>query len=160
MNSIEMYTDGSCFGNPGPGGFGVILTDKKTKLVEEIWKGYKLTTNNRMEIQAAISGLEQCDPNSTVKIYSDSLYVVESMTEERVQKWERNDWYNKGKSVPNQDLWKQLLREVSKRNVTFKWVKGHSMSYLNAKCDMLAKKGSRNPHYHDSGYKPKKKGVK
>jgi ribonuclease HI len=134
---VVIYTDGACDGNPGPGGIGVVIESSGTR--KEFSQGYRLTTNNRMEISAVIIGLESIGKPSQVTIYSDSKYVVDAMTRGWVQNWASMDWVRKGgKRVPNADLWKRLLSLVEKLDLTFKWVKGHAGDPGNERADKLS----------------------
>lgn len=130
---IEIYTDGSSRGNPGPGGYGTIL--KAGKYYKEVSQGYKLTTNNRMELLAVIVGLEMLKiPNSRVLVTSDSKYVVDSVDKGWVFGWEKKQF--KGKKNP--DLWQRFLKIYRQHRVKFKWVKGHNDHPMNERCDTLA----------------------
>ena len=130
---ITIYTDGSSLGNPGPGGYGtVLLTEKHRK---ELSQGYKLTTNNRMELMAVIVGLEALKiPQSTVTVYSDSQYVVNALEKNWVFDWEKKSF--KGKK--NADLWIRFLKVYRCHTVNFVWVKGHAGNKENERCDQLA----------------------
>ena len=130
---IEIYTDGSSRGNPGPGGYGVIL--KKNQHYKELSGGFRKTTNNRMELLAAIVGLESIkSEKQDVIVYSDSKYVVDSIN----KKWVFG-WVKKGfKDKKNPDLWKRFLKIHPKHNVKFVWVKGHAGHIENERCDVLA----------------------
>jgi len=143
---IKIYTDGACVGNPGPGGWAaVILFDKEKK---ELFGGEKLTTNNRMELTAAIKALEYCAKEDEqpslklVRIFTDSIYVKEGITA-WIDKWEKNNWKTADKkNVKNVDLWKKL-KELTKLNpVEWNWVKGHSDDAMNDLADKLAKKAT------------------
>lgn len=130
---IEIYTDGASRGNPGPGGYGVIL--KAGKYYKELSQGYKTTTNNRMELLAVITGLEQLKiPNSRVKVVSDSKYVVDAVEKGWVFGWEKKQY--KGKKNP--DLWKRFLEIYRKHRVKLQWIKGHNDHPMNERCDQLA----------------------
>jgi len=130
---IEIYTDGSSRGNPGPGGFGVIL--KSGSHYKEISQGYKLTTNNRMELLSVIVGLETLrKPGSDVIVYSDSKYVVDSITKGWVFGWVKKDFKDK----KNRDLWERFLRIYPLHKVKFLWIKGHNDHPQNERCDQLA----------------------
>jgi ribonuclease HI len=130
---IEIYTDGSSRGNPGPGGFGVIL--KSGTHYKEISQGYKLTTNNRMELLSVIVGLETLrKPGSEVIVFSDSKYVVDSITKGWVFNWVKK--YFKDKK--NRDLWERFLRIYPRHKVKFQWIKGHNDHPQNERCDQLA----------------------
>ena len=135
--SVEIYTDGAAKGNPGNGGYGVVLLSGKHR--KEISQGFKLTTNNRMELLAVIIGLESLKKEGeTVIIYSDSKYVVDAVEKKWVFGWEKKN-FNKKK---NPDLWIRFLKIYRQHNVTFKWVKGHSNNLENDRCDLLAVEAS------------------
>ncbi len=137
MKKLKIYTDGACSGNPGKGGYGVILVFKKYR--KELSGGYRLTTNNRMEIISIIIGLEALTKLCNVTIYSDSRYVVDTMNKGWASKWQSNNWKrNKQEIAKNSDLWKRLLDLCTKHNVQFIWVKGHSGHPENERCDQLA----------------------
>lgn len=129
---IIIYTDGACEGNPGPGGYGAVLIFGKHR--KEISGGFRLTTNNRMELTAVIEALKALKEPCKVKLYSDSEYVVNAMTLGWVQKWIKKRW----KKVKNPDLWKQLVELTAKHRVEFIWVKGHAGIPENERCDKLA----------------------
>ncbi len=145
---INIYTDGSAKGNPGKGGFGVILISGKH--YKEISQGFRHTTNNRMELLAVIVGLEHLkNINSEVQVYSDSKYVVDSIEKKWVFQWEKKHF--KGKK--NADLWKRFLIIYKKHKVSFNWVKGHAGHPQNEKCDYLAVEASEQPQLLvDEGY--------
>ncbi len=133
MHHIKIYTDGSSRGNPGPGGFGVILISGDHR--KEISKGFKLTTNNRMELLAVIVGLEAIkNHDNVIDIYSDSKYVVESVEKKWVFGWEKKGFKDK----KNPDLWKRFLAIYAKHKVKFHWIKGHNAHPENERCDVLA----------------------
>lgn len=140
---VKIYTDGSARGNPdGPGGYGCVLhyTDSQGKLHErELSAGYRLTTNNRMELMAAIAGLEALLRPCQVELYSDSKYLVDAFNQHWIDGWLRKGW-KRGKNEPvkNVDLWQRLLRAKEPHQVTFIWVKGHAGHPLNERCDTLA----------------------
>ena len=134
---VIIYTDGGCEPNPGPGGFGVVLIYGKHR--KELSGGYRLTTNNRMELLAVIKGLEALKEPCEVKLYSDSEYVVKAMTEGWVERWKSRDWRRKkNKMVPNHDLWKLLDSLRQGHRIDFIWVKGHANIADNERCDRLA----------------------
>jgi|TARA_B100000965_G_C19443286_1_gene691876 ribonuclease HI len=145
---INIYTDGSAKGNPGKGGFGVVLISGKH--YKEISQGFRHTTNNRMELLAVIVGLEHLkNINSEVQVYSDSKYVVDSIEKKWVFQWEKKHF--KGKK--NADLWKRFLIIYKKHKVSFNWVKGHAGHPQNEKCDYLAVEASEQPQLLvDEGY--------
>ena len=137
MKSIEIYTDGACSGNPGPGGWGVVLLYQGNK--KEL-SGYQPeTTNNRMELFAAIQGLAALREPCEVTLYSDSSYLINAFEKHWLDNWQRNGWKTSSKSpVENQDLWKLLLLHVRNHRVRFQKVKGHSDNAYNNRCDELA----------------------
>ncbi|MBO8435493.1 MAG: ribonuclease HI [Spirochaetes bacterium] len=136
MKSVDIYTDGACSGNPGPGGWGAIL--KYGEVEKEISGGERMTTNNRMELMAAIASLSLLKEPCHVTLYSDSKYLVDSLTKGWVYSWEKNNFVKKGKAVPNTDLWRSILMLVRKHEVEFVWVKGHAENPYNNRCDELA----------------------
>jgi ribonuclease HI len=123
LKQIIIYTDGACIGNPGPGGYGVVLVYSKHK--KELSGGFRLTTNNRMEIMAAIVGLEALKVKCAVTIYSDSQLLVDSISKGWVYEWRRRGWKRKKKRALNADLWKRLLDLCDQHEVQFVWVRGH-----------------------------------
>lgn len=134
METILLYTDGSARGNPGPGGYGAILIWGNHR--KELSQGYRLTTNNRMELQAVITGLEAVKkPGIPVTIYSDSQYVVNAVEKGWLNSWIKTD-FRGGKK--NQDLWKQFYALAKNFKLTFIWVKGHANNACNNRCDELA----------------------
>lgn len=141
--NVSIYTDGAARGNPdGPGGYGTVLhyVDGTGKVHEkELSQGYIKTTNNRMELMAAIAGLEALKTNCDVTLYSDSKYLVDAFNKHWIEGWLAKDW-KRGKNEPvkNTDLWKRLLAAKEKHNVTFVWVKGHDGHEFNERCDRLA----------------------
>lgn len=143
MSKVQIYTDGSARGNPdGPGGYGAVLhfVDSKGQLHErELSAGYKRTTNNRMELMAAIVALEALNRPCEVELYSDSKYLTDAFNQHWIDSWVRNNW-KRGKSgmVKNIDLWERLLRAKAPHKVTFCWVKGHAGHPQNERCDLLA----------------------
>ena len=144
MPEIIAYTDGACSGNPGPGGWGVILQAKDGLVLikeRELFGGEKDTTNNRMELIAAISCLESLEKPTTLTLFTDSNYVKGGITE-WMKTWKKNEWKTAGKkSVKNVDLWKRLDKASQRHNVTWKWVKGHSGQAENERADELARQG-------------------
>lgn len=140
---VKIYTDGSARGNPdGPGGYGCVLhyTDSQGKLHErELSAGYQRTTNNRMELMAAIVGLEALLRPCQVELYSDSKYLVDAFNQHWIDSWIKKGW-KRGKKEPvkNVDLWQRLLKAKAPHQVTFIWVKGHAGHPLNERCDTLA----------------------
>ncbi|MCI7275397.1 MAG: ribonuclease HI [Lachnospiraceae bacterium] len=140
---VTIYTDGSARGNPnGPGGYGAVLhyVDSKGTLHErELSQGYARTTNNRMELMAAIAGLEALVRPCQVTLYSDSQYLVKAFNEHWIDGWQKKNW-KRGKNDPvkNVDLWKRLLAAMEPHEVKFVWVKGHNGHEMNERCDQLA----------------------
>lgn len=136
MTEVDIYTDGACSGNPGPGGWAAIL--KKGETEKEISGAEAMTTNNRMELTAAIKALEELKRPCAVTLYSDSRYLVDSVTKGWVFFWQKKNWIKQGKSVPNTDLWLRLLGLLETHEVRFVWVKGHASNPYNNRCDELA----------------------
>ena len=136
MKKVVIYTDGACSGNPGPGGWGAILFYGEAR--KEISGGEVMTTNNRMELTAAIRALSLLKEPCDVDLYSDSKYLVDSISKGWVFSWEKLGFRKKGKDVPNTDLWLSLLPLIREHHVTFIWVKGHDENEFNNRCDELA----------------------
>jgi ribonuclease HI len=147
---ITIYTDGASSGNPGRGGYGVVLISGKHRLEKSA--GFRLTTNNRMELLGVIEGLESLKiPGSNVVVYTDSKYVADSVEKGWVFQWESKAFKNK----KNADLWMRFLKIYRKHNVRFKWIRGHSNNVENEICDRLAVEAYRNgPLSEDTGYNP------
>lgn len=138
MKKLDIYTDGACSGNPGAGGYGVVMLYKGAR--KELSQGYKTTTNNRMEVLAVIKGLEALKEPCDVTLYSDSKYVVDSITKGWVYNWKKKNWIKSDKKKAlNVDLWERLLVLLEKHNVKFVWVKGHAENVENERCDELAR---------------------
>lgn len=139
MTPVEIYTDGACRGNPGPGGWGVLLRSGRAE--RELHGGEALTTNNRMELLAAIEGLAALKRPCRVALYTDSQYLRKGITE-WLAAWKRNGWRTAArKPVKNQDLWERLDREVARHEIRWHWVKGHSGHPENERADALANRG-------------------
>ncbi len=144
---IKIYTDGACVGNPGPGGWAAVIIAEDNK--NELFGGEKLTTNNRMELTAAIKALEYCSKQDDkqlslkqIKIYTDSVYVKEGITV-WIENWEKNNWKTSDKkNVKNVDLWKKLKDLAKNNQIEWNWVKGHSNNPMNELADKLAKKAT------------------
>lgn len=137
LKRVTIYTDGACSGNPGAGGYGVILLYGEHR--KELSGGFRQTTNNRMEIMAAIAGLSALKTKCAVTLYSDSQYVVNSITKGWAKGWKTKGWCKKdGNKAVNPDLWEQLLTLCSQHQVEFCWVRGHSGNAENERCDRLA----------------------
>lgn len=140
MHQVIAYTDGCCLKNPGPGGWGALITQEGNSV--EICGGEKLTTNNRMEMQAVVEVLSRFDSSTKVSIYTDSQYVKNGITS-WVQKWKANGWRTSDKKpVKNQDLWERLDELCSAGHVTFHWVRGHNGDPGNERADALANMGA------------------
>jgi ribonuclease HI len=132
-HTITIYTDGASRGNPGPGGYGIVLLSGSKR--KELAQGYRLTTNNRMELLSVITALEALKfPNCSVTVYSDSKYVVDSVEKKWVFGWQKKGFHKK----KNADLWQRFLRIYPRHQVRFCWVKGHASNPLNERCDELA----------------------
>ena len=146
---VIIYTDGACSGNPGPGGYGVVLLSGKHR--KELSEGFRLTTNNRMEPLGAIIGLEALKfDRLTVKLYTDSQYLVNAVNKGWLFNWEQKRFAKK----KNQDLWLRFLDVYRKHRVTLIWVKGHNNNPENERCDLLAVAASKGPGLkEDEGYK-------
>lgn len=135
MHTVHIYTDGAAKGNPGPGGYGVILEMAGTGYRKEFYEGFRLTTNNRMELLAVIVGLEKLlKPNTAVLVVSDSKYVTDSIAKGWVFGWEKKGFAGK----KNPDLWQRFLKVYRKHKVDVKWIKGHNSHPQNERCDQLA----------------------
>ena len=137
MKEVELYTDGSCSGNPGPGGWGAILRFRG--LEKELSGGERETTNNRMELTAAIRGLEALKEPCRVALYTDSQYNANAINQHWLVNWKKRGWKKADKSpVLNRELWEALDAQLSRHDVTFHWVKGHADNAYNNRCDALA----------------------
>ena len=155
LPEVDIYTDGGCEPNPGPGGFGVVLLHPKKRA--EASGGFRKTTNNRMEIFAAIAGLEMLKQPCKIVVYSDSQYVVDTLTKGWVESWKRKQWWHsRTERVPNRDLWERLAGLCEKHQVEFRWVRGHAGVAENERCDQLAMAALRQPNLPvDEGYENK-----
>ncbi len=162
LPNVCIYTDGGCEPNPGAGGYGAVLVHPKKR--REASGGFRLTTNNRMEILAAIVGLELLKQPCKVTLYSDSQYLVKAMTEGWVAAWKRKNWWRTKTERPeNADLWQRLDVLCQAHQVNFRWVKGHAGHSENEFCDRLAMAALRQPNLPmDHGYenKPETEGVR
>ena len=137
MRHVDIFTDGACSGNPGPGGFGIILRFGAAE--KELSGGEPSTTNNRMELLAAITGLRALKEPCSVTLYSDSQYVVNGITKGWAKKWRSNGWKRSNKEPAlNPELWDELLNLCDRHQVTFEWVRGHNGHPENERCDRLA----------------------
>lgn len=150
---IEIHTDGACLGNPGPGGYGIVLRYGDTR--KELSGGYRLTTNNRMELMAAIRALQALNRPSPVILHSDSRYLVDAMEKGWAAKWQANGWRrNRREKALNPDLWATLLELCATHQVQFRWVRGHAGNAENERCDRLAVQAARQPNLPpDPGYR-------
>ena len=134
-NKINIYTDGSALGNPGPGGYGIILSWEGKAYTKEISQGYRYTTNNRMELLAVIVALELLKiAPCVVTVYTDSRYVADAVSKKWVFSWEKKNFKDK----KNADLWRRFLKIFPKHQVQFQWIKGHNNHPQNERCDTLA----------------------
>ena len=141
---VTIYTDGSALGNPGPGGYGAVLRFGEHR--RELSGGFRHTTNNRMEILAAIEGLRALKTPCKVTLYTDSQYLVNAITKGWVRRWQSKGWMrNKKEKALNVDLWLQLLPLLDKHDVDFAWVRGHAGNPGNERCDVLAKEAASQP---------------
>ena len=152
LKQVEIFTDGSCLGNPGPGGYGAILRyGKHEKIFSE---GYRLTTNNRMEMMAAIVSLEALREPCEVVLSTDSQYVRQGITQ-WIHNWKKRGWKTADKKpVKNVDLWQRLDSALNQHKIRWEWVKGHAGHPENERCDELAKAAAMAPSQEDTGYKP------
>ncbi len=143
MKIVDIYTDGACSGNPGEGGYGIVMMYNGAR--KEVNKGFKHTTNNRMELLAVIDALNLLKEPCRVNLYSDSKYVVQAITDGWLVGWVQKNWKNSKKEpVKNIDLWKQLLPLLNKHEIEFIWVKGHADNVENERCDELARDAIKN----------------
>ncbi|MFC1967769.1 ribonuclease HI [Chloroflexota bacterium] len=141
LKNVTIYTDGACIENPGPGGYGVIIDDDGYKI--ELSGGFRRTTNNRMEMMAAIVGVEVLKERCLVTVYSDSQYLVKAISLGWAKRWQKNGWKrNKRDAALNPDLWERLLKVCEAHNVEFRWIRGHSSHSENERCDQLAKEAA------------------
>ena len=139
MTEVVIYTDGACSGNPGPGGWGAVLQGGGKE--KELYGGDALTTNNRMELMAAIQALEALQRPTTVTLYTDSKYLLDGITK-WIHGWQRNGWLTSAKKpVKNDDLWRRLTAAMDPHEITWKWVKGHAGAPGTERADELARRG-------------------
>lgn len=152
LKRVTVYTDGACIGNPGPGGYGVVLLYADHR--RELSGGYRRTTNNRMELTAAIRGLAALKEPCQVKLFSDSGYLVNSIEKGWARRWRANGWRLRDKKLAeNRDLWEELLRFCDKHRVRFQWIRGHAGHSENERCDQLAFHAAHSPRLpKDEGY--------
>lgn len=156
-NDVKIYTDGCSKGNPGIGGYGVVLIYDNGKgdiKIKELMQGYKLTTNNRMELMGPLVAFKQLKKSCNIDFYSDSKYFVDAFNQKWIDKWLNNNFRIGTKSeVKNLDIWQELLEEVVKHNITFHWVKGHDGDYYNERCDELANESLNYDLIEDKNFK-------
>ncbi|MEN9975604.1 MAG: ribonuclease [Verrucomicrobiota bacterium] len=137
VSRVIIHTDGACKGNPGPGGFGAVLVCGKHR--KELSAGFRLTTNNRMELRAAIAALEVLSQPCEVDLHSDSKYLVQAISAKWLESWQRRNWLTADKKpVKNQDLWQSLIIAMKPHSIRWLWVKGHAGNAENERCDQLA----------------------
>jgi ribonuclease HI len=148
MVQVDLFTDGAAKGNPGPGGYGAILRSGAHE--KELSGGFYHTTNNRMELMAVIVGIEALRSGCSVRVVSDSKYVVDAFNARWIDGWKRRGWAK----VKNPDLWKRLLKAMEPHQVRFEWIKGHNDHAENERCDRLAVAASLNPTEQDYGFQP------
>ncbi len=142
MKQVILYTDGGCINNPGPGGYGVVILYGSHR--KELSRGFHRTTNNRMEILAAIAGLEALKEPCRVTLYSDSQYLVNAIEKGWALRWQSNGWMrNRKEKAINPDLWERLLDLCKIHSVQFEWLRGHAGQSENERCDELAKSAAR-----------------
>lgn len=154
MKRVIIHTDGGCKGNPGPGGFGVVLTSGQHR--KELAAGYRLTTNNRMELRAAIAALEMLSEPCEVELHSDSKYLIDAISKNWIGGWQKRGWQTADKkAVKNQDLWLRLLAAIRTHKIDWRWVKGHAGHAENERCDELANQAVKgNSLLEDIGFEP------
>lgn len=137
LKQIELYSDGACSGNPGPGGWGALLRFKDIE--KELSGGEKETTNNRMELMGVISGLESLKEPCNVKIFTDSKYIADAFLKSWLDSWQKNGWKTAAKKpVKNRELWERLLIQATRHKLNWNWIKGHAGHPENERCDELA----------------------
>ena len=151
-DKVEIFTDGSCLGNPGPGGYGALLRYKGHE--KALSEGFFLTTNNRMELLAAIVALETLKRPCNIVLTTDSQYVRQGITQ-WIHNWKRRGWRKADKSpVVNVDLWQRLDAAITRHQIDWQWVKGHAGHPENERCDELAHAAAESPSQDDTGYQP------
>ncbi|HTY61566.1 MAG TPA: ribonuclease HI [Acidobacteriota bacterium] len=152
MKTVILYTDGACINNPGPGGYGVVMLYNSHR--KELSGGFRKTTNNRMELFAAIAGLDALKEPCSVTLYSDSQYLVNAIHLGWARRWQANGWMrNRKEKAINPDLWEKLLNLCKTHNVQFEWLRGHAGHSENERCDELATTAARGLRLDvDEGY--------
>jgi ribonuclease HI len=152
LKEVTLYTDGCSLGNPGPGGYGAVLIYNDNQ--KEITGGYRLTTNNRMELKAVIEGLKALKEKCNVDVYSDSQYVVNAFQKGWIFNWKSKNWKRRKREIPNTDLWKELLDLYNYHHIKFNWIRGHNGVPENERCDKLSKQAAQQEDLPiDRGYK-------
>ncbi len=153
LKNVAIYTDGACIENPGRGGYGVIIIDDDDYNIE-LSGGFRRTTNNRMEMMAAIVAVEALKERCRVTVYSDSQYLVKAISQGWAKRWQAHGWKrNKRDMAVNPDLWERLLKACETHIVDFKWIKGHGANSENIRCDQLANEAAMHPNLPvDEGY--------
>ncbi|OGK06550.1 MAG: ribonuclease HI [Candidatus Riflebacteria bacterium GWC2_50_8] len=137
MKKIELYADGACSGNPGPGGWGTILRFKEVE--KELSGGEKETTNNRKELMGVISGLESLKESCIVSVFTDSQYIANAFLKDWLASWQKNGWKTAAKKpVKNRELWERLLVQANRHKLSWNWIRGHAGHPENERCDVLA----------------------
>lgn len=155
LKSVTIYTDGACIGNPGPGGYGVVLLYGPRR--KELSAGYRRTTNNRMELMAAMVGLRRLKQRCHVVLYTDSRYLADSLMKGWAKRWRARGWKRGNTPVPNADLWQQLLELWEYHEIRVEWVPGHAGIPENERCDTLSMQAAQganllpDPGYEQSG---------
>ncbi|RPJ33895.1 MAG: ribonuclease HI [Verrucomicrobiaceae bacterium] len=152
MKKVIIHTDGACKGNPGPGAYGAVLVCGRHR--KEISAGYRHTTNNRMELRAAIAALELLSEPCEVELHSDSKYLVHAIQQKWLAGWQRRGWLTSDKQpVKNQDLWQELMAAMAPHKIHWHWVKGHAGHAENERCDQLANHAVAGKHLlEDAGF--------
>jgi ribonuclease HI len=158
MEQVHIYTDGSSRGNPGPGGYGIVMEWVGKSYQKEFSQGYRKTTNNRMELLAVIEALEKIKMDHVaITVYTDSKYVSDAVNQQWIQGWIRRKW----KNVKNPDLWKRFIKAYNRTHPTLKWIKGHNNHPQNERCDKLAVQAAlkKETHLIDEGFERQDNGL-
>lgn len=151
LREVIVHTDGACVGNPGPGGYAAVLTCGSSR--REVVGGFRRTTNNRMELMAAVAALRALKRPCRVALYSDATYVVDGVNKGAMRRWRACGWRRNGEAVPNFDLWRELSELCETHEVRFHWVRGHAGDAGNERCDALAEAAARGAGLEvDEGY--------